>query len=437
MSSILSSVCYDNIEYIVAHFNYLHKLFCFQGPSDPPKFNGDFKAVDRNILCAQPSPDGPVGVEDCLTLSVFTNDVTTKKPIFLWLHGEEYYNTKDMPRYSYKHLVEANTVFISLNYRLSIFGFLCFRIAEAPGNAGLKDVLKALEWIKNNAVNFGGDPDNVVLMGHGSGAAMVDLITLSPLSKNLVHKAITISGSGIASWAVAFDPENYARRFADRFGYPPSSNKQLAENFMKADANFLRFALNGFTFHNNSVWFAPCVEDKSLPGSVLTDAPINILKYGEYQKIPYISIYVEMEGSMRTEQGNHQQWLEHMQNNFSDFLPVDLKFKDEKQRLDKAKEVREFYFREKAIDVNTFDDFMNYEGDILAKIPVIRGVKARAVRTDNVYLLKFDLRNDVDDMHGTRHGAILNYIFYLESKPVEERARKNFVDRFVAFAMTG
>lgn len=89
---------------------------------------------------------------------------------------------------------------------MSIFGFLCLRVHDAPGNAGLKDIIQGLNWVKTNIANFGGDPNNVVLIGHDSGAALVDLITLSHRSENFIHKVIILNGSALAPWAVAYNP---------------------------------------------------------------------------------------------------------------------------------------------------------------------------------------------------------------------------------------
>lgn len=86
-------------------------------------------------------------------------------------------------------------IFISVAYRLNIFGFFSTLDNEAPGNFGLMDQVAALHWVKNNIANFGGDPDNVCIFGHDAGAVSVGLHLLSSYSSGLFQKAIAMSGN--------------------------------------------------------------------------------------------------------------------------------------------------------------------------------------------------------------------------------------------------
>ena len=83
---------------------------------------------------------------------------------------------------------------VSLNYRLGALGFLATSDKAASGNYGLKDQILALKWVQKNIAAFGGDPDNVTLMGEDSGAASASIHILSPQSKGLFHK---VSGTFI------------------------------------------------------------------------------------------------------------------------------------------------------------------------------------------------------------------------------------------------
>lgn len=70
-----------------------------------------------------------------------------------------------------------------------------------PGNAGLKDVVMALQWVKTNIQSFNGDPNNITIFGESAGSAIVQYLMLSPLAKGLFHKAIMESGSVFNPWA--------------------------------------------------------------------------------------------------------------------------------------------------------------------------------------------------------------------------------------------
>lgn len=86
-------------------------------------------------------------------------------------------------------------VLVTFNYRLGPLGFLNLGTAAVPGNAGFKDQVMALRWLKTHIKEFGGNPDDVTLMGYSAGATSVSLHLLSPMSHNLFHKAIIMSGA--------------------------------------------------------------------------------------------------------------------------------------------------------------------------------------------------------------------------------------------------
>lgn len=366
--------------------------------------------------------------------------------MFVWIEGEEYETTNNA-LYNFKHLVQEGIVVVSIKYRLSIFGFLCLGVPEAPGNAGLKDVIKGLEWIKKNIAPFGGDPNNIMLVGHGSGAAMVDLITLSPMSKDLVHKAFAISGSSLAPWAVAYDPIGYAKMVGDKLGYTKKSPAELANLLSTTDITVLNGILKDFEFYNNTPLFAPCVENVKLNGTFLYDAPINILKSGNYTDVPYVAGFTDREGTMRAEQVVSRNWLQQMNENFANFLPVDIKFENNSVKSNVSQTVEKFYFAEQAVSMETIEDFLDYEGDILVLVPIIRGAKERGLTSkSDVRLFEFAFRGSAksDDwiypqipVTGVRHGGFLNFLFNSNVDIGGSSAVSSIKQRVVSFARTG
>jgi acetylcholinesterase len=98
---------------------------------------------------------------------------------------------------------------------------------EVPGNAGMFDQLMALEFIKNNIDRFGGDPDNITLFGESAGAVAVSLHLLSPLSRNLYHRAILQSGGPTVGWGIITREESILRalRLAEAVNCPHDKNR--------------------------------------------------------------------------------------------------------------------------------------------------------------------------------------------------------------------
>lgn len=136
-------------------------------------------------------------------------------------------------------LLQKDVILVSFNYRVNALGFLSLDdpLLDVPGNAGLKDQLMALKWIKENIKNFGGDPDNVTLFGTSAGGASVHYHLISEKSKGLFHRAILMSGTSLNySWAHHVR-RNYAERIAKLCGFEGDGNdeKSVLEFLESAD----------------------------------------------------------------------------------------------------------------------------------------------------------------------------------------------------------
>jgi len=143
--------------------------------------------------------------EDCLYLNVWTPGTDAKKrPVMVWIHGGGYaYGSGAQPIYQCDGLARAgDVVAVSLNHRLNVFGYLHLgdlmgeRYASS-GTAGMQDLVLALQWVRDNIAAFGGDPDNVMIMGQSGGGAKVSTLLSMPSAKGLFHKAAIQSGPGL------------------------------------------------------------------------------------------------------------------------------------------------------------------------------------------------------------------------------------------------
>ena len=143
--------------------------------------------------------------ENCLGINVWTPGYkdNTKRPVLLWIHGGGFTsgNSIEHPEYHGENLSrQGDIVFCSLNHRLGPLGFSDFsgvggeRYA-ASGNVGILDIKAALEWIHDNISNFGGDPNNVTIMGQSGGGAKVCTLVSLRSAKGLFHKAVALSGN--------------------------------------------------------------------------------------------------------------------------------------------------------------------------------------------------------------------------------------------------
>lgn len=147
--------------------------------------------------------------ENCLGINVWTPGYSdgTKRPVILWIHGGGFTsgNSIEHPEYHGENLSrKENVVFCSLNHRLGPLGFSDFggiggEKYAASGNVGMLDIVAALEWIRDNISNFGGDPGNVTIIGQSGGGAKVCTLTAMPSAKGLFHRAVALSGASLRS----------------------------------------------------------------------------------------------------------------------------------------------------------------------------------------------------------------------------------------------
>ena len=142
--------------------------------------------------------------EDCLYLNVFTTslDRDAKKPVMVWFHGGGYACGAGMDHYAYdgENMAEyGDVVVVTVNHRLNVLGHLDLSAYGEEyansGNAGIADLIAALQWVQENIVCFGGDPDRVLIFGQSGGGGKVMTLMQSPRADGLFHRAVVQSGT--------------------------------------------------------------------------------------------------------------------------------------------------------------------------------------------------------------------------------------------------
>lgn len=152
-------------------------------------------------------PEKPIN-EDCLYLNVWTGAKSgkEKRPVLVWIYGGGFGSGgSGVPIYDGEAMAKKGIIFVSINYRVGIFGFFAHPELtkesghNASGNYGLLDQIAALHWVKNNIAGFGGDPNNITIAGQSAGSMSVNCLVASPLAKGLFKKAIAESGASFTS----------------------------------------------------------------------------------------------------------------------------------------------------------------------------------------------------------------------------------------------
>jgi para-nitrobenzyl esterase len=144
--------------------------------------------------------------EDCLVLNLWTSSLHSrdKRPVMIWLHGGSFsYGSSGIPLYDGTNLAAKHgVVVVGINHRLNFFGHLYLGVIGGEkyadsGNVGLLDIVLALQWVRANIRNFGGDPSNVTIFGYSGGGGKVSTLMAMPSAKGLFQKAIVESGSDL------------------------------------------------------------------------------------------------------------------------------------------------------------------------------------------------------------------------------------------------
>uniref|UniRef100_G1QAF3 Carboxylic ester hydrolase n=1 Tax=Myotis lucifugus TaxID=59463 RepID=G1QAF3_MYOLU len=188
--------------------------------------------------------------EDCLYLNIYTPADLRRKsrlPVMVWIHGGALVvggaSTYDGLALS----AHENVVVVIIQYRLGIWGFFSTGDEHSRGNWGHLDQLAALRWVQENIANFGGDPGSVTIFGESAGGESVSVLVLSPLAKNLFHRAISESGVSLTSGLVKKDIKATAQQIATFAGCQTTTSAVMVHCLrQKSEEELLETSLKMF-----------------------------------------------------------------------------------------------------------------------------------------------------------------------------------------------
>ncbi|RVE46907.1 hypothetical protein evm_008468 [Chilo suppressalis] len=381
------------------HYSLLRSA---EAPLPGPSWITPLDAVKENTACPQAAIPEFIQLyhgidikQDCLVANVYAPDTTDKNlPVLVVVHGGGFQGGHGNALKPKKIVATHNIITVTFNYRLGIHGFLCLGTENAPGNAGMKDQVALLRWVKMNIANFGGNPKDVTITGYSAGSASVELLMLSPMAKGLFNKVIAESGSALGTFAVQTDPLENAQQLAKHFNIEHADDVYAIEEFYKS-ASFETITSDPF-FHakDSSFAFSPCVETDIGQEVFLADSPSNILKSGNYEKLPLLVGFADSEGLLRFPL--FETWKNDMNEKFSDFLPVNLKFGNNEEKEKVAKEIKEFYFKDKKVDNDTVLSYIDFFSDALFTYSTLKAVEYNVnAGNDKVFVYFYDYVNEL------------------------------------------
>ncbi|CAB3383498.1 Hypothetical predicted protein [Cloeon dipterum] len=242
--------------------------------------------------------------EDCLFLQIYSPNIdpAANLPVVVFIHGGAFM-TGSSRLFGGNKFMDHDVVLVVPHYRLGPLGFLSLHTDEIPGNAGMLDQVEALRWVQKYISYFGGNPNQVTLMGESAGAVSTSLLNLSPLSTGLFQQYITQSGTALANWAVDTDPINAAIEIGRRANCTDSEINALTACLKTASVSDLVLAYMGYLTsevqegRNGIGGSAPVIQQA---GAVrfLEKSPREIFASGEYSAKPAIFGGNKHEGTM-------------------------------------------------------------------------------------------------------------------------------------------
>ncbi|CAB3229011.1 unnamed protein product [Arctia plantaginis] len=384
----------------------------FMDPKPVEPWQGVLSATKLKPACIQfnhnikkGQPYGLYGSEDCLYLDIFTPGVDKeKRAVVVFTYNHYFYNSYNKTKdYAPDFFIEEDIVVVTISHRLSAFGFLSLESETLPGNAGLKDIVLSLEWIRDNIENFGGDPNRITMMGAESGAAAIDLLIHSK-AKSLFSAAILQSGTSWTPAQLQKDVRERAFKLGKMMNITTSSEiillKELrnVDNLQIASRDVHACPDDYFKETQNSVIaFGPIVEKQ--PRGLITEYPESS---DSEINIPILMGYNSREGlEPSLEYLKEPRFLPFVNKDFPLLFPirVNFAFDPRKQVFSDARvEIKNFYFPKGKINVKNVPEIVTLTGDTIVNYALDYTARLYSKRSSKpVFYYHFDYYSELNE----------------------------------------
>nr|CAA61468.1 carboxylesterase [Drosophila pseudoobscura] len=346
-----------------------------------------FDATQPPVLCMQwdqfiQGDDKLAGNEDCLTVSVYKpkNSSRNSFPVVAQIHGGAFMFGGASQNGHENFMREGNLILVKISYRLGPLGFVSTGDADLSGNFGLKDQRLALLWIKQNIASFGGEPENILVIGHSAGGGSVHLQVLREDFSKLAKAAISFSGNALDPWVVQQGGRGRAFELGRIVGCGQASDSvtlkkclksKPASEIVSAVRNFLVFAYVPFTP------FGPVVESPDAPEAFITQHPIDIIKSGKFAKVPWAVTYTTEDGGynaallLEKQASSGRELIVDLNDRWFDWAPYLLFYRDSmttiKDMDDYSRKLRQEYLGDRRFSVESYWDLQRLFTDVLFK----------------------------------------------------------------------
>ncbi|XP_044261974.1 venom carboxylesterase-6-like [Tribolium madens] len=399
--------------------------------------------------CAQTTlmnPEVPQGDEDCLYLNVYVPrdhpDPSETLAVVVHIHGGLFMYGSG---HSYAHpeyFMDENVIFVTLNYRVGVFGFLSTGDDVISGNNGLKDQVMALKWVKDNIGSFGGDPSCVTLHGLSTGGSCVHLHYLSPMSHGLFQRGFSQSGVALNSFVLQDEAARRARMVGEGVGCPMGSTNGLVECLKARPARHILGQMPRFFGYKflPVAPFGPVLEKG--PKGFVTKNLYYLLATGQVQDLPWMVSSVTHEGLFPTAFLIKE--LDFVNKNWTEMARYILDYNDTLATpmwKTTAQKIRNFYFEDEEISEKNFEKLVKLVSDRFL-VDVDSAIKLQAKSTKSpVYYYQFGFPSDSSTNKTVAHSEDAQYFFYnmfqKQPTPNELKIKDVLMEMFLSFVKNG
>ncbi|XP_076258814.1 venom carboxylesterase-6-like isoform X1 [Rhynchophorus ferrugineus] len=433
----------------------------FEPPEDIEPWEGIWKATTQTRCMQydhyrQDSDDNYVvhGDEDCLYVNVYTHMLGegANMDVLVFIHGGAFMFGSGFS-YGPEIIMDRKVVFVTFNYRLGPLGFLSTEDEELPGNLGLRDQIKALQWVKENIQYFGGNPESITIFGLSAGGASVHFHYLSPESTGLFKAGISQSGCMLNPWVLAEHSKQKTARLADLIGCPTGSSREIvqclktkpAAEIVGAVKFFLNFLYNPFSP------FGIVVDGYWSKNPVLPDHPYKLLLEGKVQDLPWLISHTTAEGLYPAfDFYSNDQHLIDIDTKWNEIIPFVLHYNESVEpRLkdDVSRQIREHYLGENHVTIDTYNTLVKLIGDRLFLSDIETSARLQSIATESdVFSYAYSYRGAVSKSNprtgsnvdiGCSHGDDTIYILKTDldtlSTDQDKQMSQIFVDLITSF----
>ncbi|XP_031621135.1 uncharacterized protein LOC116339416 [Contarinia nasturtii] len=352
-----------------------------------PKIHDAFEF--GNVCCSEtgiPFGDYPKD-ENCLFLNIYVPahaKPDNKLAVIFLMHGggfvegngNDFYNGPDF-------LMEQDVIFVTINYRLGVFGFLSLDTPEYSGNMGLKDQQLALKWVHKNIGHFYGDNKRITCIGGSAGGASCHFHLLSNESRQFIHNAILTSGTAENIWSFGSQKDmiSGAYEFAADLGKPQNSVNELVDLLKSVPAeDIVRQWPQDLSNFYRTLYFpiGPVIERSDAKKPFMVISPQKILETSNIDTdIIFSTDSLEMLGLFTTLYVLKQYDVYDLDTNFTLKLPFryfNFSFESDQYR-EIANEVRKFYFGDAVINEQMMMEYINLLSDLNFVYPNYKAAK--------------------------------------------------------------